>query len=66
MTDAEIHANALLDASLPYAPSPHLCPKCGVSCPCAHWEEVDIGVGVQVGDEQWICLEHGLWGLDLT
>lgn len=62
MTNAEIHAQALKDADLPYAPSAMPCPKCRMDCPCAHWEEVDIGVGIQVGDQQWVCLEHGLFG----
>lgn len=64
MTYAEIYESALRDASLPYAPGSLPCPKCDAVCPCCHWEEVDIGVGVQVGNEQWICLEHGPWGYD--
>lgn len=43
-------------------PSPSRCPKCGAEAPCTDWNEVDIGVGFQVHDEQWTCPTHGDFG----
>lgn len=42
-----------------YRPLDFPCERCGRSCPPVHWEEVDIGVGVQVYDHVWLCPEHG-------
>ena len=64
MTNAEIYEQAKKDAAgKAYAPSPVDCPKCGEECPPCDWVEVDIGVGVQVGNEEWICLTHGVFGV---
>jgi hypothetical protein len=40
------------------------CPKCGAPSECLHWEEVDIGVGIQEFDHQYGCPWHGVWGFD--
>lgn len=48
--------------SYAYRPSPTICPKCEAESPCTDWQEVDIGVGVQVFDEEWTCPEHGEFG----
>ena len=39
------------------------CPKCNAPSPLYDCVEVDIGVGVLRGEEQWACPTHGVWGL---
>ena len=39
--------------------SPTECPKCRKESPCTDWNEVDIGVGIQVFDERFTCPDHG-------
>jgi hypothetical protein len=34
---------------------------CGVPSPLVHFEQVDIGVGVQEYDHQWECPQHGVF-----
>jgi hypothetical protein len=43
----------------PHGIGPTPCPKCGVSSPLFDFQEVDIGVGMQVFGEEWECPEHG-------
>lgn len=38
-----------------------LCPKCNRLCPLYDCVEVDIGVGIQRGEESWMCPVHGEW-----
>jgi hypothetical protein len=45
--------------SHPYRPSPTQCPVCEALCECKHWQEVDIGVGVQTFDYEYFCETHG-------
>lgn len=42
------------------------CPRCPLEATCTDWNEVDIGVGVQVFDEQYTCPEHGLFGFSTS
>jgi hypothetical protein len=42
-------------------PPPDSCPKCGVTAPCVDWNEVDIGVGVQVFEAEYECPKHGCY-----
>lgn len=35
------------------------CPKCGWSSPCCNHVEVDIGVGTQTGNHEYVCRLHG-------
>ena len=37
------------------------CPRCSHLCPCLDHDEVDVGVGVIMGNHQWQCPTHGLW-----
>lgn len=43
----------------PYGPEK--CPKCGVDSEPFDWNEVDIGVGTQTFDHQWVCTTHGVF-----
>jgi hypothetical protein len=45
----------------PWKPSPDHCPRCDLESPCVDWVEVDIGVGVQTGDYQYECPQHGVY-----
>lgn len=35
------------------------CPKCGTASPCVDHIAVDIGVGIQTGEHEYCCPEHG-------
>ena len=37
------------------------CPRCSHLCPCLDHDEVDVGVGVIMGNHQRQCPTHGLW-----
>jgi hypothetical protein len=43
-------------------PAPSECPKCRAPSPCTDWNEIDIGVGVQIFDEEYTCPTHGPFG----
>lgn len=65
MTNAEIYEKASAERG-EYKPPALACPACGKDAPCYAWEEVDIGVGVQVFEEEWVCLEHGVFRMSST
>lgn len=48
--------------SAPYKPSSATCPRCGAESECVDWIEVDIGVGIQTGNHEYMCPEHGEFG----
>ena len=69
MTNAELYETAVQDKSR-NKPKSVTCPVCKTDSPACHWEEADtqtpLGVGTQVGDVRWVCLEHGIFDLDLV
>lgn len=52
---AERIANAWADEHV-NKPSPRRCPACHKWAPCTRFDEVDIGVGIQVGNECFECI----------
>jgi hypothetical protein len=42
--------------------SASVCPKCKSPSPLFDYNEVDIGVGVQIFNESWECPIHGVFG----
>lgn len=38
------------------------CPKCGTPSPCCDHDAVDIGIGIQTGNHEYVCSTHGPFG----